>query len=130
MVLCSLALINTIFLEFHDKTASGNLSEDRTIERIKTCAWWPYWRKDVIEYCQRFDRCQKANKSTGKIFGSMIHMQEPSTQWEVVHMDYVTGSPPCGGKCYNEFLLTVDRYSKTPILLTCHNNDTSMDTAL
>ncbi|MBW0578502.1 hypothetical protein O181_118217 [Austropuccinia psidii MF-1] len=41
MVICSRILINTILLECHDNIYSGNLSEDRTIERIKTCAWWP-----------------------------------------------------------------------------------------
>ncbi|MBW0566875.1 hypothetical protein O181_106590 [Austropuccinia psidii MF-1] len=50
MVLCSRMLINTILLECHDKIYSGHLSEDRTMERIKTSAWCPSCRKDVIEY--------------------------------------------------------------------------------
>ncbi|MBW0589973.1 hypothetical protein O181_129688 [Austropuccinia psidii MF-1] len=48
IVLCSRMLINTILLECHDNIYSGNLSEDRTMEIIKTCAWWTSWRKDVI----------------------------------------------------------------------------------
>ncbi|MBW0512511.1 hypothetical protein O181_052226 [Austropuccinia psidii MF-1] len=59
MVLCSRTLINTILLECHDNIYSGHLSEDRKMERIKTCAWWPYWRKDVIEYCHSCDRFPK-----------------------------------------------------------------------
>ncbi|MBW0531678.1 hypothetical protein O181_071393 [Austropuccinia psidii MF-1] len=77
MVLCSKMLINTIMLECHDNIYSGNLSDERTMERTKRCAWWPYWRKDVIEYCHSCDRCQKANKATGNRFGLMIHIQEP-----------------------------------------------------
>ncbi|MBW0580342.1 hypothetical protein O181_120057 [Austropuccinia psidii MF-1] len=130
MVLCSRMLINTILLECHDNIYSGHLSEDRTMERIKTCAWWPSWRKDVIEYCHSCDRCQKANKATGKRFGLMIHIQEPSTPWKVVHMDWVTALPPGGDKSYNACLVIVDRYSKTPIFLPCHKDDTAMDTAL
>ncbi|MBW0578426.1 hypothetical protein O181_118141 [Austropuccinia psidii MF-1] len=57
MVLCSRMLINTILLEFHDNIYSGHLSEDRTMERSKTCSWWPSCRKDVIEYDHRCDRC-------------------------------------------------------------------------
>ncbi|MBW0499507.1 hypothetical protein O181_039222 [Austropuccinia psidii MF-1] len=87
MVLCSRILINTILLECHYDIYSGHLSEDRKMEIIKTCSWWPYWRKDVIEYCHSCDRCHEANKATGKIFGLMIHIQEPSTPWEVVHID-------------------------------------------
>ncbi|MBW0591396.1 hypothetical protein O181_131111 [Austropuccinia psidii MF-1] len=45
-------------------------------------------------------------------------------------MDWVTALPPGGDKSYNECLFIVDRYSKTPIFLPCHNNDTAMDTAL
>ncbi|MBW0510097.1 hypothetical protein O181_049812 [Austropuccinia psidii MF-1] len=82
MVLCRIMLINTILLECHDNIHSGHLSEERTMERIKTCAWWPSWTKDVIEYCHSCYRCPKANKATGKRFGLMIHIQEPSTPWE------------------------------------------------
>ncbi|MBW0556593.1 hypothetical protein O181_096308 [Austropuccinia psidii MF-1] len=130
MVLCSRMLINTIILECHDNIYSGHLSEDRTMERIKTCSWWPCWRKDVIEYCHSCDRCQKANKATGNRFGLIIHIQEPSTPWEGVHMNWVTPLPPGADKIYNACLVIVDRYSTTPILLPCHKDDTAMDTAL
>ncbi|MBW0560146.1 hypothetical protein O181_099861 [Austropuccinia psidii MF-1] len=40
MVLCSKMLINKLLLEFHDNIHSVHLSEDRTMERIKTGAWW------------------------------------------------------------------------------------------
>ncbi|MBW0538436.1 hypothetical protein O181_078151 [Austropuccinia psidii MF-1] len=130
MVLCSRMLINTILLEFHDNIYSGHLSEDRTMEIIKTCDWWPSWRKDVIEYCHSCERFQKANKATGKRFGLMIHIQEPSTPWEVVHIDWVTPLPSGGDESYNAYLVIVCRYSKTPIFLPCHNNDTAMNTAL
>ncbi|MBW0569709.1 hypothetical protein O181_109424 [Austropuccinia psidii MF-1] len=38
MVLCSKMLIDTILLEYHDNIHVGHLSEDRTMERIETCA--------------------------------------------------------------------------------------------
>ncbi|MBW0575447.1 hypothetical protein O181_115162 [Austropuccinia psidii MF-1] len=41
MVLCSRMLIDTILLECHEKIYSRHLSEDRTMERIKTCACRP-----------------------------------------------------------------------------------------
>ncbi|MBW0506067.1 hypothetical protein O181_045782 [Austropuccinia psidii MF-1] len=39
MDLTDRALINTILHEFHDGVAGGHLSEDRTLERVKTCSW-------------------------------------------------------------------------------------------
>ncbi|MBW0530206.1 hypothetical protein O181_069921 [Austropuccinia psidii MF-1] len=130
MTLCSRLLINTILQECHDSIYSGHLSEDRKLEKVKNCAWWPSWRKETIEYCHTCDRCQKANRSTGKKFGLMIHIQEPKSPWEVVHMDWVTAPPPSGDKGYNACLVIVDRYSKTPIFLPFHKDDTAMDTAL
>ncbi|MBW0552800.1 hypothetical protein O181_092515 [Austropuccinia psidii MF-1] len=130
MTLCSRFPICTILHECHNSIYSGHLSEDRTLEKVKNCAWWPSWRKESIEYCHTCDRCQKENKSTGKKFGLMIHIQEPKSPWVVVHMDWVTALPPSGNKIYNACLVILGRYSKTSILLPFHKDDTTMDTAL
>ncbi|MBW0582335.1 hypothetical protein O181_122050 [Austropuccinia psidii MF-1] len=87
-------------------------------------------QKDVSEYCKTCDRCQKADKSTGKRLGNMMKIQEPSRPWAIVHMDWVAGLPPGGEISYNAFLVIVDRFSKTPIFLPIHKDDTAMDTAL
>ncbi|MBW0544088.1 hypothetical protein O181_083803 [Austropuccinia psidii MF-1] len=41
MALTDRTLLNTILHECHDSVAAGHLSEDRTLERVKTCSWWP-----------------------------------------------------------------------------------------
>ncbi|MBW0586941.1 hypothetical protein O181_126656 [Austropuccinia psidii MF-1] len=130
MTLFSRLLINTILHECHDSIYCGHLSEDRTLEKVQNCAWWPSWRKETIEYCHSCARCQIENRSTGKKFGLMIHIQEPKSLWEVFDMDWVTALPPSGDKGYNSCLFIVDRYRKTPIFLPCHKDDTAMDTAL
>ncbi|MBW0513185.1 hypothetical protein O181_052900 [Austropuccinia psidii MF-1] len=107
-----------------------DISEDRTLERVKTCSWWPNWKKDVAEYCQTCERCHKANRATGKKFGMMIHIQEPKSPWEIVHMDWVATLPPGGDRSYNACLVLIERYSKTPMLLPCLKGDTAMDTAI
>ncbi|MBW0559612.1 hypothetical protein O181_099327 [Austropuccinia psidii MF-1] len=60
----------------------------------------------------------------------MIKIQEPRRPWDIVHMDWVTGLPPGGDRSYNACLVIVDRFSKNPIFLPCHKDDTAMDTAL
>ncbi|MBW0587862.1 hypothetical protein O181_127577 [Austropuccinia psidii MF-1] len=130
MALTDRALISTILHECHDSVSAGHLSEDRTLERVKTCSWWPNWKKDVAEYCQTCERCQKENRATGKKFGMMIQIQEPKSPWEIGHMDWVTAFPPQGDRSYNACLVLVDRYSKTPMFLICHKDDTAMDTAI
>ncbi|MBW0522861.1 hypothetical protein O181_062576 [Austropuccinia psidii MF-1] len=130
MKLCSTFLINTILHEFHDSVYFGHLSEDRTLEKVKNCAWWPYWRKETIEYFHTCDIFQNENRSTGKKFGLMIHIQGPKSPCEVVHMDWVTALPPSGDKGYNSCLVILYKYSKAPIFLPCHKDETAMDTAL
>ncbi|MBW0523679.1 hypothetical protein O181_063394 [Austropuccinia psidii MF-1] len=87
MALTDRTLISTILYEFHDSVAAGHLSEDRTLERVKTCYWWPNWKKDVSEYFQTCDRFQKANSATGKKFGMIIQIQEQKSPLEIVQMD-------------------------------------------
>ncbi|MBW0592145.1 hypothetical protein O181_131860, partial [Austropuccinia psidii MF-1] len=60
----------------------------------------------------------------------MIKIQETRRPWELVHMDWVTGLQPGGDRSYNACLVILDRFSKTPIFLPCHKDDTAMDTAL
>ncbi|MBW0473694.1 hypothetical protein O181_013409 [Austropuccinia psidii MF-1] len=128
MALTDRTLINTILYECHDSVAFGHLLEDRTLERVKTCSWWPNWRKDVAEYFQTCYSCQKANRATGKRFIMMIQIQEPKSPWEIVTW---TGSlPPGGNRSYNAFLVLVDRYSKPSMFLPCHKDDTAMNTAI
>ncbi|MBW0528688.1 hypothetical protein O181_068403 [Austropuccinia psidii MF-1] len=96
MGLTDRTLINIILHECHDSVAAGNLSEDRTLERVKACSCWPNWNKDVAEYCQTCDIFQKANRPTGKKFKMMIRIQEPKSPLEIAHMNWVTDSPPGG----------------------------------
>ncbi|MBW0583761.1 hypothetical protein O181_123476 [Austropuccinia psidii MF-1] len=88
------------------------------------------WRKDVADYFKTCDRCQKANKCTGKRLGNLIKIQEPNRPWEIFHMDWVTALPPGGDRIYNTCLVIVERFSNTPIFLPCHKDDIAMDTAL
>ncbi|MBW0556826.1 hypothetical protein O181_096541 [Austropuccinia psidii MF-1] len=60
----------------------------------------------------------------------MIHIQEPKSPWEVVHMGWITTLPPTGDNGYNAYLVIVNRHSKTPILLQCHKDDTDIYTAI
>ncbi|MBW0504768.1 hypothetical protein O181_044483 [Austropuccinia psidii MF-1] len=130
MALTDRTLIKTILHEFHDSVAAGNLSEGRTLERVKTCSWWRNWKKDVAEYFQTCERCQKANRVTSKKFRMMIQIQEQKYPWEIVHMHWVTALPSGGDRSYNACLVLVDRHSKTPMFLPCHKDETAMDTAI
>ncbi|MBW0519325.1 hypothetical protein O181_059040 [Austropuccinia psidii MF-1] len=60
----------------------------------------------------------------------MVKTQETRRPWEILHMDWVTGLPLGVDKIYNAFLVIAYRFSKTPIFLPCHKDDTAIDTAI
>ncbi|MBW0502186.1 hypothetical protein O181_041901 [Austropuccinia psidii MF-1] len=124
------SFINPVLKECHDSPFSGQLSEDRTRNKFETFIWWPMWQKHVSEYFKTCDRYKKANKSTGKILGNTIKIQEPSRPCEIEHMNWLTGLPPGGDRSYNAFLVIDARFSNTPIIFPCHKDDTAMDKAL
>ncbi|MBW0513083.1 hypothetical protein O181_052798 [Austropuccinia psidii MF-1] len=88
------------------------------------------WKNVVSQYFKTCDRCQNANKPTGKILGDMIKIKEPRRPLEIVHMDWVTGLPQGSDISYRAFLVNVDRFNKTPIFFPCHKDDIAMDKAL
>jgi hypothetical protein len=62
----------------------------------------------MIKSC---DTCQKAYKQTGKRFGLLQKIAEPTDKWKIINMDFVTGLPPGGSYSYNSVLVIVDRFS-------------------
>ncbi|MBW0589391.1 hypothetical protein O181_129106 [Austropuccinia psidii MF-1] len=99
-----------------------------TLERLKTCSWWPNWRKDAAEHCQTCDRCKKSSRSARKKFEIIIQIQEPKSTWETVHMDWVTSLSPGGDRNFNAYLVLFDMYSKAQMFLPCHKEDTDTET--
>ncbi|MBW0500726.1 hypothetical protein O181_040441 [Austropuccinia psidii MF-1] len=123
-------LRNIILNESHDIVLSGHLLQDETLEKVKTFSWSQNWRKDVAEYFQTCDRCQKSNRAIGKKFGMMIQIKEPKSPGKIVYMDWVTALPPGRDRSFNAFLVLVDRFSQTPIFLPCCKDDTALDKAI
>ncbi|MBW0565599.1 hypothetical protein O181_105314 [Austropuccinia psidii MF-1] len=108
----------------------GHMSEDRTKERVASTAWWPKWEKELSEYINTCESCQKANRKHGKKYGLLQHIEEPKHPWETIKMEWVTGLVPGGKENYNGCLIIVDRFRKSMRCLPCHKEDTAMDTAL
>ncbi|MBW0536774.1 hypothetical protein O181_076489 [Austropuccinia psidii MF-1] len=108
----------------------GHMSEDRTKKRVASTAWWHKWEKDLSEYINTCERCQKSNRKHGKKYGLLQNIEEPKHPLETINMDWVTGPFPGGKENFNAFLVIADRYSKSVRCFPCHKEDTAMDTAL
>ncbi|MBW0572527.1 hypothetical protein O181_112242 [Austropuccinia psidii MF-1] len=79
--------ISLILQECHDCPYMGHMSEDRTKERVASTAWWPKWEKELSEYINTCERCQKENRKHGKKYGLLQHIEEPKQTWETINME-------------------------------------------
>ncbi|MBW0527292.1 hypothetical protein O181_067007 [Austropuccinia psidii MF-1] len=122
--------ISLILQECHYFPYMGHISEDRTKERVASTAWLLKWQQEFSKYIDPCERFQKANRKHGKKYGLLQHMEEPKQRWETINMDWVTGLFTGGKEKFNAFLSIVDRFSKSVRCLSCHKEDTAMDTAL
>lgn len=71
VILQRAAHIQQISQVCHDDCISGHLSKDRTLERVRTSALWLKWKMETQMWLASCDRCQKANKATGRRCGLM-----------------------------------------------------------
>ncbi|MBW0476065.1 hypothetical protein O181_015780 [Austropuccinia psidii MF-1] len=58
--------ISLILHECHDCPYMGHMSEDRTKERVASTALWHKWEKQLSEYINTCERCQKAKRKHGQ----------------------------------------------------------------
>ncbi|MBW0555300.1 hypothetical protein O181_095015 [Austropuccinia psidii MF-1] len=58
--------ISLILQECHDFPYMGQISEERTKERVASTARGPKWEQELGEYINTCERCQKANRKHGK----------------------------------------------------------------
>ncbi|MBW0517535.1 hypothetical protein O181_057250 [Austropuccinia psidii MF-1] len=122
--------ISLILQECHDCPYMGHMSEDRTRERVARTAWWPKWEQELSEYINTFEIFQKANRKHGKKYGLLQHIEKPKHSWETINMEWVTGPVSGGKENFNLCLIIVDRFRKSMRCLTCHKEDTAMDSAV
>ncbi|MBW0534610.1 hypothetical protein O181_074325 [Austropuccinia psidii MF-1] len=108
----------------------GHMSEDRTMERVASTAWWPKWEQELSEYINTCERCHKEKRKHGKKYGLLQHIEEPKHPWKAMNMDWVTGLVPGQKENLNSCLIIVDGFSKGVRCLPCHKEDKEMDTAL
>ncbi|MBW0557870.1 hypothetical protein O181_097585 [Austropuccinia psidii MF-1] len=108
----------------------GDMSEDRTKERVASTAWWPKWEQELSEYINTCERFQNENRKHGKKYGLLQHIDKPKHPWETINMDWVTGLVPGGKENSNSCVVIADRCRKSVMCLPCHKEDTAMDTAL
>ncbi len=118
------ALRQELISKCHDDPLAGHFGAAKTHELLARKYHWDGSLKEVTEYCQSCDVCQRTKAPRHRPYGELGSLPVPSQPWKGISMDFVTGLPPSKykGVVYDAILVVVDRYTKMvrylPVLTT------------
>ena len=99
-----------IITRHHDHIAAGHLGRAKTLEKIKQSYVWEGMRRDIDQYVDNCETCQRTKPRRDKAFGLLNPLPVPNGIWKSITLDYITGLPE--NQVQNAILVVVDRLSK------------------
>lgn len=76
----------TVLESYHD---DGHGDRTRTLSKIQRCYFWETMNRDVENYVQSCDKCEKFNANTGVQTGSLNPCMPSQTPFETIAIDHV-----------------------------------------
>lgn len=116
-----------VFDSHHSSPAAGHPGIKPSLEAIAKYYYWPNIRQDVESRVKNCDTCQRIKTFPTKPVGQLHPTQIPSSPWEIVSMDLITGLPESAG--YDSLLVVVDRFSKMVVIVACNSTLDSLGLA-
>lgn len=107
----------------HDIPLSGHLGIDKTTARISRNFYWPGMHKDISEYCNTCDICQKAAKKTGHEKSPLVSVPVVGIPFSKVAIDLV-GPLPKSSRGNRYILVLVDYATRYPEAIALSSIDT------
>lgn len=99
-----------IIQAFHDSPLGGHSGAPVTYQRLKCLFAWTGLKKQVWQYVQACDICQRAKPERSPYPGKLQPLPIPQGAWELITMDFIEGLPTSFH--YNCILVIVDKFSK------------------
>ena len=99
------------FESVHKHPYSGHYGVNRTVRKANLLYYWPNMERNIGQWIQYCDSCQKVKAVRQKPQGLLQPLQIPNRRWESVSMDFITKLPttPRGN---DSIWVVVDRLSK------------------
>jgi hypothetical protein len=100
---------------FHDTPEAGHFGVKKTKRAIRNRVYWPNMMKEIQEYVQSCETCQKCKNERKLPAGLLGTTSPPTAIFETLHIDFIGPLPPSAGGRRNKFVLVVlDELSKWP----------------
>jgi len=94
----------------HDTPIAGHGGQWKMVELITRNYWWPGVMKEVKQYVEGCDQCQKIKNRTEIPAGKLRPNQVPERPWQHISVDFITKLPVSKG--HDSILVVCDRFSK------------------
>jgi len=106
-------LTNEIMYLFHDMPESGHLGIRKTLDRIKSRAFWSTMDKDIKEYIRTCDTCQKVKCETARKAGLLGLSESAPYVFHTIYADFIGPLPTSARGKANKYALVIqDKLSK------------------
>jgi len=116
-----------VFDSHHSSPAASHPGIKPSIDAIGRYYYWPQMKNDVEQRVRNCDTCQRIKSFPSKPVGKLKPNEIPSSPWEIISRDLITGLPESAGM--DAILVIVDRFSKFVILIACNSTLDSLGTA-
>ncbi|CAJ2638342.1 unnamed protein product [Trifolium pratense] len=99
-----------ILHEFHDTSTGGHSGYLRTYKKIASVVYWEGMRKNIKEYVDACEVCQRNKYQTLSPGGLIQPLPVPKQVWTDISMDFIGGLPKVQG--VDTIMVVVDRLTK------------------
>ena len=112
----------------HDSIYAGHFGRTKTIKLVARSYWWPNQNKQVEEWIQTCDACQRNKSSNQKPAGKLKPLPIPGRRWESISTDLISPLPKTADK-NDAIVVFVDRLSKMVRFAACKTTDGAKELA-
>jgi transposase InsO family protein len=107
----------------HDDPTAGHLGHKKTLTLVQRKYYWPKMNRDVKDYVEGCDICQRTKARRRKPAGEMQALSLPAKPFESISLNFITDLPPSKdsvtGNVVDSLLVIVDRYTKEAEYIPC-----------
>ena len=94
----------------HDMPIAGHRGQWKTVELVTRNYWWPGVTKEVKQYMERCDQCQRMKNRAEMLAGKLRPNKEPERPWQHISVDFITKLPVSKG--HDSILVVCNRFLK------------------
>jgi len=94
----------------HDIPVGGHRGQWKMVELVTQNFWWPGVTKEVKQYVEGYNACQRNKNRTEQPAGKLMPNSIPKKPWAHISADFITKLPLAQG--YDSILVVVDRLTK------------------